>query len=517
MLKKSKIYSLIIAGAFAIGASSCNKFLEELPSKSAAIPIEDVAQIEAMLDRYASFYGEINRGAAFGTDDHGLPMALYQAQPLFLAPFYSLQYILWDTDDLPANTNDAFWSTEYQKVFIANMAIKYLNENSIGATAEQKKTLLADAHLIRAYSFFQLAQQYCLPYSEATKNELGIPLRLTTSFEESVARATLEQTYQQIEADLQEALKTQQALVMDNGRLRSWRANIAGANGFAARYYLALGDYTKALNHANTALQHHSTLVDYNNSSEMYYGADQVVTIDIGTPQQQNFTVKFPFTYSANVGTMLDWKENMYFRTLNNPDIRWFIPSDELLALYDKDHDLRYEYHIVEGYSFARAGVNKSEYNMPGYVFFLNDQILSGPTTAEMLLIKAECLARDNKVAEALTAVNTLRAARMKPGSWVNLTAANKEEALVKILDERRRELPFTHRWYDVRRYNTNDDPSDDVNQMSKTFFPYNASAILGNEPMKTYTLTKGSRRFAQPIPNAEIQSSMGVIQQNTY
>ena len=170
---------------------------------------------------------------------------------------------------------------------------------------------------------------------------------------------------------------------------------------------------------------------------------------------------------------------------------------------------------MVEGYSYDR-GMTKPSYDYPGYIFFFKDRIPSGPTTAEMLLIKAECLARDNKVPDALAAVNTLRAKRLTPGSWVNLTAATKEEALTKILQERRREMPFVQRWYDVRRYNNNTDPSDDV-VMTKEFYPYTISNVLSTEPLKTYTLPKDSRRFAVPIPRTEMISSNGVIEQNTY
>ena len=94
----------------------------------------------------------------------------------------------------------------------------------------------------------------------------------------------------------------------------------------------------------------------------------------------------------------------------------------------------------------------------------------------------------------------------MKPGPWVDLVATGKDDAIKKVIEERRREMPFVQRWYDLRRYNNNDDPNDDV-VLTRTFYPYNASNVLFNEPVKTYTLPKNSRRYATPLPKTEIIS----------
>ena len=144
-----------------------------------------------------------------------------------------------------------------------------------------------------------------------------------------------------------------------------------------------------------------------------------------GTPQQQTVTLKYPYTHDNQIDftDMLGWKEFLYFRMLSNESF-WYIPSPELLNLYDQANDLRYLYHIVEGYSYDR-GITKPSYNYSGYVFFYKDRLPSGPTVAEMLLIKAEALAHTNDVAGAMTAVNTLRIKRMLPGAWVNLSAIN--------------------------------------------------------------------------------------------
>jgi hypothetical protein len=135
-------------------------------------------------------------------------------------------------------------------------------------------------------------------------------------------------------------------------------------------------------------------------------------------------------------------------------------------------------------------------------------------------LIKAECLARQNKVTEAMTAVNMLRIKRMDknaPAAVINLSAISKDDAIAKILQERRREMPFTQRWNDLRRLNSNEDAADDIGVLSRSFYGFNNAAISPALGLKTYTLPKNSRRYAAPIPYTEIQTSNGAIIQNTY
>lgn len=509
-LKYNSLY-LVLVLAFPI-VLGCNKFLEKAPSKSTAVEITTASQLDVLLNDYTSMYMEANRTAVWGSDDNGLNVDLYKARPATSAfNVTNVQFYLWDNQYIPNDAGETFWQNEWKKVFTANLVLNKIS--SVTGTDAEKTYLTADAYFLRAYSYFQLVNTYCLPYSEANRSEMGLPLKNATSFEESLERSTLEATWQFIEADLKEALKVDKPLIQ-NGVARHWRSNKAAVNGFAARFYLYKNNYTEALKYANAALAEHSQLMDYN--VDMRYGIDINVTLDAGTAQQKSVTLKFPYTHNNNavLTDLLQWKELMYLRMLYT-STNWFIPSQSLMDVYDQAHDLRYLYHIVEGYSY-QAGLNNPSYNYPGYVFFYQTRIPSGPTTAEMYVIKAECLARDNKVPEALTAINTLRAKRMAAGSWVNLTAASQEEAVRKILEERRREMPFSQRWFDIRRYNNNDDPADDVS-LSREFYNYTSAAVSLTDPVKTYTLPKQSRRFAAPIPAADISSSGGTIKQNTY
>lgn len=504
-------YNVLVLLASSFLLSGCERFLEEPPSKTSSLVVKTTAQLNALLDNQSTFFQEENRTQSLSTDDWGMTVDLYNGGRSVLSNIANIQFSNWDSQYLVNDIGDRLWSNEYKKIFTANVALS--NLGNVTGSEQEKEILRTDAHFIRAYSYWILANTYCLPYTDANRNELGLPLKTTTSFEEPIERQPLHKVYELIESDLAEALRTPVSLTQ-SGRPRHWRASQEGVNAFAARYYLNRNDYKKALEYAETALKEYNSLVDYN--TEMRYGIDGTVGINSGTPEAQTVTLKYPYTHNnQNDQTdMIAWKEFLYFRMLSI-STWWYIPSQKLLSLYDKDNDLRYKYHMVENYSYDR-GMVKPAYSYPGYVFFFKSWIPSGPTVAETLLIKAEAQARLDQVSNAMNTVNILRAKRMKPGPWINLSADSKDEAIKKILEERRREMPFVQRWFDIRRFNNNEDPNDDV-VLTRDFYPYNGTNVMFNEPIKTYSLPKNSRRYASPIPSTEIISSNGVIVQNTY
>lgn len=82
-------------------------------------------------------------------------------------------------------------------------------------------------------------------------------------------------------------------------------------------------------------------------------------------------------------------------------------------------------------------------------------------------------------------------------------------------MNERRREMPFVMRWYDIRRFAFNETPEDDV-ELRRTFYTIENGEVDFNTE-KEYVLPVKSKRYAQPILTSEIQRSHGQIQQNQY
>lgn len=490
-MKKNRCFSTIIIPllvVMCVFVSSCEKYLDEPPSKSSSVLISTTQHLDALLDNYSSM-GVEPHGLTriISTDDIGFTPDLPSNAPTHYGSAVAFFPAVWDRAYMEGNANND-WTFQWGRIFTANLILSSLEKVS-GPEAD-KTRLKSEAHYIRAYAYWILANTYCLPFTNANRDEPGLPLKLSTSFEEDLTRAPLYRIYELIESDLAEALKTTRPL-SEGGVSQSWRANTAGVNAFAARYYLHRNDYEQAEKYATLSLNAYDVLVDYN--TEMGYHTTLTI---------------FPSTYSM---VDITWKEFTSYRVASTFGL--IIPSDDLMDLYDKDNDLRYTYHFVEG-GPAYSGVTTAD--DISYSFFGTGNVPSGTTVAEVLLTKAEALARMDRVPEAMNAVNLLRSRRIKAGTAHEFTASDKAVATSKILEERRRELPFAMRWFDLRRLNHNEDPADNKT-LTREFYPISITGADTGAPLMTYTLEPGSRKYAIMIPRTDVIASQDKITQNTY
>jgi tetratricopeptide (TPR) repeat protein len=292
---------------------------------------------------------------------------------------------------------------------------------------------------------------------------LGIPLRLNSDFNERSVRATVEDTYGQIISDLKQARALLPKLIPDSP-LYKLRVNTAAANAMLARVYLAMEDYDNAFIYADECLKLYNTLMDYN----------KFVVPSTGNPIPQFNSEVIYFKAMINYG---------FFATAR------LIVDPSLFASYDPN-DLRKNcyFFLSSGNQAFRGG-----YNVNASKFF------GGIATDEVYLIRAECNARKGKKDDALKDLNTLMEKRWKAAAWTPFTATDANDALSKVLKERRKELVFRGlRWTDLRRLNQD---SRFAMTLSRT--------VMG----QTYTLPPNDIRYVLPIPDNVILLSG--IQQN--
>ena len=512
----NNIFSLAALAALMLLSVSCDDFLNHEPSKSTDQVIENIEQLDALLGTYSQFVQEYNQ-MALASDDFGMTTEIGTYYTMLTT--LDLDHILWA--DTNAETARSMWNNEYEKIYYANLVLHYVDE--VSGSESLKQALRAESHFLRAYSTFQLALAYTLYYDGSNGSELGLPLKRSISFEEDITRASLADTWAFIESDLHEALKSEVPLETD-GKRRTWRGTRVAINGFAARYYLYRGDMDNALKYANAALNEYSTLKDFNTMDYFWY-VDEV-DVKWGTAEPETVYIKYPEIYAtlmdaASYRSFFEWDEMLFARSCYYAS-NWYIPSQELLDCFGADapggdpmNDLRYKYFMCQNYSAGWCNTRYEAFLYPGYVQYDYD-IISGPTVAEMLLIKAEAQARNGNWQEAMTTVATLRKNRIEASEYTAPTATSQADAVKYILRERRREMPFTARWYDLKRLNGNGDPSDDIT-VTRVFYPYTSASILRNDPARTYTLEPGSRHYAMPIPTSELDLAKGVLEQNRY
>lgn len=477
--------------------SACGDFLDKQPSASQNAPITEASQLMSLYDNWYNIRTE-NVYANYGTDDSEIVRTVYaENQNTFsldqISPYCHYR------DGILNVTDDGLWTGGYDKIYQANLIIN--SAPSVSGDPAVLNDALACAYYMRAYELFDLATYYCLPWCEANREALGMPLRLGLDYTENVSRGTLEQTYAQIFADLQTAseLVTRTAPEAD----MSWRVSQCAIDALYARIYLARGEYETAQGYAESALAHAPELLDYNtlkwNTPTSYPETDDL-------PAQE---LEYCETNSWSNTQIITYQEWIFPRLIYN-GYQLIMPSASLSALYDHTNDLRFAYFFIE-HGNRRMGMvtDCSIYSQ----FSDGRYVVGGLTTQEMMLIKAECMVRTGQWQDALAVLTPLREARYKIGMATALTATTQTEALYKVLAERRRELPFAFRMMDIKRFSVNETPDDDVT-ITRDFFDMSVTRVDTNTP-KTWVIVGSSPALAIPIFQTEINSSQGMIEQN--
>ena len=235
-MKKLSILSLA-AGMLAL--ASCDSYLDKLPDDRAEVNSLDKAKkflVSAYPNHSPNFVFFISGD---NVSDNGV---LYNAQPNQMNA-YKWQPIETENNDDPKQV----WNANYEAAAVANMALEAL----AGDESADAQALRAEALLCRAFAMFQNANMFCMAWNDSKADEyLGIPYPKVAG--ESVnERGTLRQTYENINADIEEALP-----LLNDGYLTvpKYHFNQKAAYAFAARFNLFYQNWDKAIEYATKAL-----------------------------------------------------------------------------------------------------------------------------------------------------------------------------------------------------------------------------------------------------------------------
>lgn len=517
--------SLILLTAAAL--CSCNDYLDEKPRKGDGVELETFSQLEALMaarmegaDRQSIW--DCNQAQRYMSDCYELT-----ADICLNASFENvMDYTAFELNCFqPKYTEEiqdinSSWLCGYKNIYLANAVLYYMDKVT-GGTPQQKEELAKRARFMRAYNYYELANCYCVPYCKANENELGLPISTDIEYKKHYSRSTLKEVYDFIEEDLIQALDLSLPLV-EAGTRKTWRENSAAVNGFAARFYLTKGAYAKAKEFAEKALECNSELADYNDPSVVVMEEAEDEYGDLHpAPSWYNMTM-----YDVT-GLVPGDCQKSYYRRMNYTN-SWSIPSRKFLDSFNQDYDMRYKLFYYEDYVPLSMGGFGLDYELtdaiPGYSYFCGDDYDSGPCTSEMILIKAEAMARLGQWNEALNYLNTnfrpYRISQDAPAEVRNLSANNQSDAVNLILKERMLEFPFTLRWHDIRRCNFNDDTADDI-IITRSFYELDPSGVHSPlyENVIEYTLgpTSNKYTYTMAIPATEVTVSQGTIEQNKF
>lgn len=144
------------------------------------------------------------------------------------------------------------WYYYYKLIGNANAIVCNI-DNAEGTEAE-RAFLKAQALTFRAYSFFRLAEFYAHRWSDEQGNTDGIVLRIDQSTGD-LPLSTLAETYEQIYADLDEAIALFQQSGLDRDDDEFYKPNLNVAYAVYARAALTREDWANAAKYAALARQ----------------------------------------------------------------------------------------------------------------------------------------------------------------------------------------------------------------------------------------------------------------------
>lgn len=334
-----------------------------------------------------------------------------------------------------SGSKDYTWNNAYDRIFTYNTVINDILKSG-GSSENHKLRIRAEALIGRAMEYLYLVNIYGAQYDKATSStDWGVPYITKADINQKYTRNTVADVYKFILADIEEALPNLSSITP-----YTTHPNKTAAYALLAKVYLCMNDYSKALENANAALKIQSGLLNLND----YEMKDGVTWGRVHLKGDES--VQLPG---------IDNPEALYSRFSSSGLQASVCISDDLRALFKKDlssgsKDLRKEYYFAED----QVNLGRTDY-FPGecaFVLYSEDNI--GITTVETMFIAAECEARVGSKDKAINYVNTVRDNRIENN--VHFTASSADDALVKVLEEKRREfcVKGAYRYMDLKRLN---------------------------------------------------------------
>jgi hypothetical protein len=413
-----KTITYIIFAFVLISLSSCEKFLttEPVNAVSDENPIYDKGSSETALRAVYRQMGNIGYyGETYVTLGY-FPSG--DIKNLTTGGSANLVNVNFRTDEVFFNTA---WTAIYNTINRANHVIsKIPNVTDPLLTPALKNQYIGEAKFIRALAYFDLARAW---------GGVQLILEPTVSLENrsKVKRSTLEQTYAQVQKDLEDA----ELLLPDAvNRIRATKRTV-----WALRARLHLYKKEWAL-----AEEYTTKLID----------------------KTADYTLVKPFSawFANNVSASKESIFELQYSVLNTNAIRIqmqhstnggqyrYAPNDRFVQLLSDP--------VVSGGRSALIGsVTQSGItNWFGNLYYRKDA--TDPTyifrIAEMYLIRAEARAQLNNLSASTGALFDLNQVRDRAGILPS-TAVTKDQILLAIENERRIEFAWeAHRWFDLAR-----------------------------------------------------------------
>jgi starch-binding outer membrane protein, SusD/RagB family len=408
-MKKTFQYQLFLF-ALTLMTLSCKKFLTESPNN--AIPT--ASAITDVKTARAAILGAYDAVQGYYAGDFPTLGTITADQVVFNGTLS--QYLQLDQNAIPTDnvTTVAAYQGIYKAINIANSVIALVPGVQDPLLVEtEKNKILGEAYFIRALGYFDLGRGWG-----------GVQLQLTPTADvnglKGVKRSSLEQTYDQVLADLKQA----ELLIPEDASTRN-RAQKSTVRALRARLHLYREQWTDAESYAtqviaNTKYQLVKPFKTF--FTPPFQTSESVFELAYSNNDRNSF---WNLWYPSSAGGQYTLKPSPSFiANVNNPLIGG--TRNSLIAGTGNN---------VYGVLYNTAGINTD----PSYIIRI----------AELYLIRAEARARLNNLPRALEDLDIIR----KRADVTASTASTQGAILKAIEDENGIEFAFeAHRWFDLVR-----------------------------------------------------------------
>ncbi|MFN2566698.1 MAG: RagB/SusD family nutrient uptake outer membrane protein [Gemmatimonadaceae bacterium] len=318
-------------------------------------------------------------------------------------------YLDADANDVTADNGavEGMWDNIYEAINRANVLLEKLP--TVPGLADAERTnMLGQAYFLRALHYHNLVKHW------GGNSDLGVPLRLAPVKDiieaSNITRASRSDVYTQIVGDLQEAER-----LLANAPDDTRRASLRAVKAIQARVHLYRRDWAAAVTAADAVLAGHSLAPEY---------ADLFTAEGSDTPEDI-----FRIVYNAQERNYLG-----YYYLSDTFGGRYEVaPTTNLFNAYEAGDERR-------GVTIAVDGAG----NLFGvkYPSGAGTEHVHVIRLAEVMLIKAEALAMQDLLGQAVDAYNPIRTRAGLQAHILGITVPNTRQGVLDaIWKERRLEL----------------------------------------------------------------------------
>ncbi len=429
--------------ALVLFATSCSDFLSETPDNRLRLDSYDkIAELVAN-----AYPGASPIFVETMSDNVGPDPANSEDRDITMA--YKWQEVTSIGQDTPTY----YWTACYLAIAHANQALVALDELPV-TNIDRCNAIRGEALACRAYAHFMLVNIFAKHYNESTAaTDLGIVFMTDpeTTLLAQYERNTVGETYQLIEADIQEALKLVSNIYYKNsGKYHFTREALYG---LASRFYLYKGDWENCVKYSTELLGG-----GYNAA----YVRDNKTVLKGPSPEP----IARQYTAPKEKSNLLLIRQEVgvaYWAAVGYRLVLDIIDEIEL-----SDDDLRFK--TLYGYSgrksrfipkFERELMRKLSVTSSSGFPYNAAVVLKGE---EVVLNRIEAYIKLNQLDAAESnfnsyilsvydnAINFATLQQFYAGNYPDLSP---QDLMIKmVLDERRREfIEENLRWFDIKRY----------------------------------------------------------------